>query len=380
MLPLHFIFLTNYLSLAILFLLKFLVMNEYIMMIFFCIGIVLISILTNWFLLRYSGNKFSKDVPKDTLRWEMKRKPAIGGISFFVGFLIAILAFFLMTHSTEFDNTKTIAMLLCITAACILGLYDDFANAPVSVKFIVQFLIAVTLICVDIRIHITHIDAIDIILTILWVVGIINSLNMLDNMDGVTASVSICILLGILLIGSLNYNMLLLNQLIIIALICSIIGFLFFNHYPSKMYMGDIGSLILGCSLAIFSIIYLWNPPVDSHFDIHTAIRQLVCVMLLFVIPLTDTSTVFIKRIRRGQSPFKGDKGHTTHHLVYAGLHQKFVAPLYALITLAGMALALCLTYFVKQWNWPLIILSVLYCIIVWVVLFTLANKHTEKD
>ena len=69
MLPVHFIFLTNYLSLAILFLLKFLVMNEYIMMIFFCIGIVLISILTNWFLLRYSGNKFSKDVPKDTLRW-----------------------------------------------------------------------------------------------------------------------------------------------------------------------------------------------------------------------------------------------------------------------------------------------------------------------
>ncbi|MBO4738631.1 MAG: undecaprenyl/decaprenyl-phosphate alpha-N-acetylglucosaminyl 1-phosphate transferase [Bacteroidales bacterium] len=346
-------------------------------LIVFCLITIGISLFVNWFLLRYSGNKFAKDAPMGSQRWEVKKKPTIGGISFMVGFVGSILFYlvFWKYSPVSMQERLTISILICaITTAFIIGLYDDLHNAKVPVKFAVQIIIAIALIFGNIYIHLTNVLVIDYLITLLWVVGIINSLNMLDNMDGVTAMVSIGILGSILL---LRYDTIAdLNKLIMIGFICSIIGFLRYNLHPSKMYMGDVGSMTLGCTLAIFGILYLWNNPAEP-VTLNVSLQHILCIALVFVVPLTDTITVFVKRIAKHRSPFQGDKGHTTHHLVYAGWSQKWVAPFYLLLTLsAGLIVYCILTYHTLTTY----IIGVIYVLAVFGFLFGISLKNTDKE
>lgn len=336
----------------------------------------ILSLLVNTFLLRYSGKRFAKDAPANSTRWETKQKPVMGGISFFIGFMVALIAFFLFAHTPVIHTWQICAVILCISTAFVLGLYDDLHNASVIAKFGFQILIALILICSDIYIKCTPHIVLNYILTILWVVGIINSLNMLDNMDGVTGMTSLCIMGGLLTIGTLYGHMDILHSYLLVGMAFAVIGFLFFNFHPSKMYMGDIGSLTLGCTLAIFSILYLWNPSLYFS-DNGGSLKMILCLILVFIIPLTDTATVFIKRISKGKSPFVGDKGHTTHHLVYAGFPQRWVCVLYAGITVISIAITACIIHNSSPYT---CIIGIIYCMAVFGILFGLALTHLDKE
>ncbi|MBO4581883.1 MAG: undecaprenyl/decaprenyl-phosphate alpha-N-acetylglucosaminyl 1-phosphate transferase [Bacteroidales bacterium] len=344
-------------------------------------GTFTLSILVNYFLLHYSGKRFAKDAPVNSPRWETKQKPVMGGISFFIGFIVSLFAYFLFTDTPIDNKLQICSVIACISLAFVLGLYDDLHNASVAAKFCFQFLIAIILIISGIHINCFPIAWINYCITILWVVGLINSLNMLDNMDGVTAMVSVGIISGILALSHLYGHINMVDSFILPGIACAVIGFLFFNFYPSKMYMGDIGSLTLGCTLAIFSILYLWNP--DIYFQTSGvqnwgyALKMSLCVILIFIIPLSDTLTVFIKRIAKGRSPFVGDKGHTTHHLVYAGFPQRWVCVLYTCITLAGIVTAACI---LKTNNLISCITGCIYCLGIFGTLFGISLTHTDKE
>mgnify|MGYP005989180185 FL=1 len=102
--------------------------------------------------------------------------------------------------------------------------------------------------------------------------------------------------------------------------------------------MGDTGSQFLGIFLAIFGIIYFWNNQ-SVGVNEEAVSKQFVIVLIAFVIPISDTLTVIINRLRRGQSPFVGGKDHTTHHLSYLGLSDRNVAQIFAAI--AGVSFIL---------------------------------------
>lgn len=346
-----------------------------------CFVTISISLLVNFLFLKYTGNKFAKNLPQNIVRWEVLHKPAIGGISFLCGPMISLLAISLFIPHYYIDTKQITSIILCLLICFSLGIYDDRHNASVAIKFTLQILIAIILISADIYIKITHNFWINSALTIIWVSGLINSINMLDNMDGVTAIVSLFILIGILTLGLLTQKISIVNQMILLGVICSIIGFLPYNIYPSKMYMGDTGSLQLGCLLAIFSMIYIWNPILyNTDINLTISVRHILCTILIFIIPLCDTLTVFTKRISKGKSPFIGDKGHTTHHLVYAGVPQFWVPIIYAIITIVGICLALALIYWHPFNNIILMIISALYCIIVFSVLFYISLQNTDKE
>ena len=345
------------------------------------IGSFVLSLLVNYFLLHYSGKRFAKDAPVNSTRWETKQKPVMGGISFFIGFMVSLIAYFLFTDTPIDNKLQICSIIACISLAFVLGLYDDLHNASVVAKFCFQFLIAIILLICGIYIKCFPITWLNYIITVLWVVGLINSLNMLDNMDGVTAMTSVAIIGGMLILSHLYGQISILDTFLMLGIACAVVGFLFFNFHPSKMYMGDIGSLTLGCTLAIFSMLYLWNP--DAYFQNSGqnqwfySLKMLLCVILLFIIPLSDTLTVFIKRISKGRSPFVGDKGHTTHHLVYAGFPQRWVCVLYACITIIGTALA---AYILSANNLLSCIIGCCYCILIFGTLFGISLTHIDKE
>jgi UDP-GlcNAc:undecaprenyl-phosphate GlcNAc-1-phosphate transferase len=108
------------------------------------------------------------------------------------------------------------------------------------------------------------------------------------------------------------------------------------------MFMGDSGSQILGVFLSFMAIDFCWNVPTDitSSIENFTPIKNILIAITVFILPLSDTLTVFINRIVRGNSPFVGGKDHTTHHLFYKGITEKRIAILYSIIGLSATVLA----------------------------------------
>ncbi len=236
----------------------------------------------------------------------------------------------------------------------IVGLWDDAYNTRPIWKFLGQFACGLLLIAFGVTIDITPWWLVNALLTLFWVVGIMNSFNMLDNMDGVSGSLSLGIILmtiGALLLAPGAGDSLYLP--VLVSLVGLHLGFLYLNWNPSKLYMGDTGSQFLGFLLAFLGIRFFWNAPwVGATVDNMVLLqRQLLLPVLVFSMTILDTTFVTFVRLGRGHSPFVGGRDHTTHHLAYLGVPQRYVAAITAGVTLISGLLALTLMYAAPSWT-----------------------------
>lgn len=341
---------------------------------FFAIS-VFFSFLINWLFLKFSFNLGSRGREEGQVRWSSNVKPAIGGISFFIVFLISISVIGTIPRETEtFLYKKLIGLMAASSLGFLIGLADDAYNTNPLVKFIGQLSCAFILIVSDVYIKVFGVDSLDFLITVIWVVGLMNSINMLDNMDGITTTTSASIILGMLLViftvDSISTNV---YQIMLVGVLGSLIGFLYFNWNPSKIYMGDTGSQFLGVFLAGSSILFIWNfrdfP--NSIFEL----KQFVIPMLFFIVPLIDTLTVTIRRLMRKQSPFVGGKDHTTHHLAYLGLTDKQVAITLMSISLLSIPLGLLIVSGWIKWTLSITISAFVYFFVVFTIMQLLYNK-----
>lgn len=342
---------------------------------------ILLSMGINLFMLRYTGNIFSKKLPENTIRFSNARKPAIGGVSFFACLLFGIIAYLLFFpyDRTSINNIEISAIIGTVSMGFILGLYDDLKNSPVWVKFFIQFSIAGILIASGISIQLFQAyPMLNYILTFVWVVGIMNSINMLDNMDAITSITSLSIFTTVLLLLGLKQDFRSLDFIMIIAINGGLIGFLIYNWHPSKIYMGDVGSQFLGVILAIVGIKYFWNFTDSDVLLVNS--KQIIVLMMAFILPITDTTTVFYKRIVRGQSPFIGGADHTTHHLSYIGLSVKQVGFLFLFIGMLSALFIIVILEFIPKWSYWHFFLFFAYVLTVFISLFYIAQLNKNKN
>jgi UDP-GlcNAc:undecaprenyl-phosphate GlcNAc-1-phosphate transferase len=205
-----------------------------------------------------------------------------------------------------------------------------------------------------------------------------NSINMLDNMDGITTIVTTFILLAIIILNVMHHNIDSAEFVILLAVFASLVGFLKFNISPAKIYMGDVGSQFLGVVLAIVGILYFWN---CKDFNSEMVFSKQIAVSLVaFVLPITDTITVFYKRIMRGQSPFKGGRDHTTHHLSYIGLSVRQIDLLFAVLGAISTTLIIVILEVIQKWEIWHFFAFMTYFLIVFSSLFYIANLHKDED
>lgn len=160
--------------------------------------------------------------------------------------------------------------------------------------------------------------------TILWILALMNAVNFLDGMDGLAASVSA---IGFLTIGivsllpQVNEPHIALPAFLAAA---ATAGFLFWNLPPGRLVLGTVGSWFLGFLLAILSV---------------QGSSKIATLAVVGAIPLLDAASVIIARIRRGTSPFKGDRTHLHHRLLAHGWSPRKILALYTTAS-AGLALA----------------------------------------
>ena len=337
---------------------------------------IIISAFINSLLLRFSKSLGIRNNNDVIIRWSNQSKPSLGGVSFYAIFLFTAIGFSIVFSNDEsiFKNTQYIGLLTAASLAFIMGLADDAYNTRPFSKLTVQILCGILLVLTNTTINLTHIFLIDAAITIIWVVTLMNSLNMLDNMDGIMGTTSLFILLACLFASFLIYD---LNRniwsIFLVSTIGALIGFLFYNVHPSKLFMGDAGSQFIGLYVAFFSIKCLWNIGEDTGNP--SWIGVLIC-LIAFTPAAADSLTVTINRLRKGKSPMVGGKDHTTHHLVYAGLNDRKVWYVFLFISVMSTIISVIMVYLSKLKILMPLVFFVLFFVVVFILLYRLTIKY----
>ncbi|HET6243604.1 MAG: undecaprenyl/decaprenyl-phosphate alpha-N-acetylglucosaminyl 1-phosphate transferase [Bacteroidetes bacterium] len=355
-------------------------LTNYIYLIYsvFIIGTGVFSFLINGLFLKFAGNLGIRNDKETVIRWSVQSKPSIGGISFFIVFLLSIVTHFIFFETEkEFLNLQFLGVLSAVTLAFLIGLADDAYNTNPFWKFTGQLTCGLILVFTGTIIHVFQSDFFNILLTVFWIIAIMNSINMLDNMDGITTIVSIFIVLAALVIVAILQAFSSIYFTVLLGLFSALVGFLFYNWNPSKMFMGDTGSQFLGCILAIFGIIFFWN--FNGLTNQTSESRQIIIVSLAFLIPIIDTTTVVINRLLKKRSPFIGGKDHTTHHISYLGFSDKKVARIFIALSLISLIFVFVIVNFIEAWDYIHFTLFSIYIFLIFSVLYII-TRITKKE
>ncbi len=268
------------------------------------------------------------DIPKDNRRMHKRPIPRIGGLAIFLGFFVTCLFFCELT-------TQLYLLLGGSILIVILGVLDDVFALNALVKLFCQLTISALPVIGGIRIeHIHfgntyfHLGMWSIPVTILWITALTNAINIIDGLDGLScgvSTISAISILAVIVIQGGEYS----SALITLILIGACFGFLPFNKNPARIFMGDTGALFLGYTLSLISV--------EGMFKMHTAISMIV-PLIIFALPLADTTFAIIRRLLAGKSPFSADRGHLHHRFVDMGFTQKeTVKVLYAICGILGL-------------------------------------------
>ncbi len=217
------------------------------------------------------------------------------------------------------------------TTIMAMGLADDRFGLGWGVRLLVQVALAAVLPIVGVRITlfppISQFPILTDALTVLWVVGLTNSFNFLDNMDGLAAGVGL-IAAG-LFAGALWAVGGLFVPAVLMVLVGALAGFLAHNSSPARLFMGDAGSNFLGFLLGALTVLGTFAKGPSARFAVLTP-------LLVMAVPLYDTASVILIRLRAGRSPFRPDRSHFSHRLVDRGLTPRRAVWTIYLVTLAG--------------------------------------------
>jgi UDP-GlcNAc:undecaprenyl-phosphate GlcNAc-1-phosphate transferase len=267
------------------------------------------------------------DVPNGRTSHE-KITPTLGGLAIYAGFVIS---------SMIFINIAKIPYIQYVLAASLviffLGLKDDITGLSPLKKFIGQIIAAGIIIDLGgVRLSSLHgfagVGALSYVssdfVSLFVIVAIINAFNLIDGIDGLSSGVGILSSIAFgawfFLIGKFQL------VLLAIALIGALLAFFRFNFFSKKykIFMGDIGSLLVGFILSIFAIKFNeLNSLVGANDPYFIKAAPSVSIGIL-IIPIFDTVRVMLIRMARGTSPFKPDKRHVHHYLLeLTGSHRK---------------------------------------------------------
>lgn len=295
-----------------------------------------------------------------TIRWSEVHKPALGGITFYITFLIALITYSLFFSASQFlMHTEIIGLLAACTIAFMMGLADDAYDTNPILKFSTQVLCGIILIYAGIYVQVFSNIYLNYIVTMLWVVGLMNAINLLDNMDAIASIVVLGALSTMISLILIEKSITTVFFILMLGTSSSILAFLFFNWHPSKMFMGDTGTQFLGLFMAALSIMFLWNGTFST-IPLPPE-KKIISAILTFALPIIDTTVVFFNRLMKGTSPFRGGKDHTTHHLYYLGLNEAQIAVLYIIYTGICLSCVVVMNKYILEWSRLYSIIMVLF-------------------
>ncbi|WP_299455639.1 MraY family glycosyltransferase [uncultured Microscilla sp.] len=269
-------------------------------------------------IIKVADEKHLYDLPNEIKTSHSTGIPTLGGIAIFGGTLIT------STFFIEFDTIPRFNYILCaMTLLFFTGVKDDVIPLTPSKKFIAQ-VISASIIVFKANIRLTSLYGlfgiqalpywISIGISLFTIIVIINAFNLIDGINGLTGGVGIIVSLTF---AFFFYQIQEIGWVIFILALCgSLMAFLKFN-FANKIFMGDTGSLLVGCISVVLCISFIEHPEVQKKYSNSFTPVFAFCIL---IIPLFDTLRVFTIRIFNKKSPFQGDRKHLHHILVDGGL------------------------------------------------------------
>jgi UDP-GlcNAc:undecaprenyl-phosphate/decaprenyl-phosphate GlcNAc-1-phosphate transferase len=262
--------------------------------------------------------------------------PLLGGLAIYLAFVLAVIAIFALGvlggpvgQIWQWAGAEAAAIMLCATWLAGLGFLDDRRELSPRAKFIGQLLPPLIMCVAGVRVDLFGVLPLDIALTFFWYVGIINAINFMDNMDGLAAGTSAIAAFFFFALAASQ------GQALIAAMSAALcgagIGFLIYNFNPARTFMGDLGSLVLGYLLATIGL--------KLRFQTQVELASWMIPILVLAMPIFDTTLVVATRLLEKRSPMQGGKDHTSHRLVWLGLHTRLaVIAIYAASIVFGLS------------------------------------------
>lgn len=293
--------------------------------------------------------------------------PRIGGIAMVAGTVLPMLMWLELTRQAS-------AFLIGVAIIVAFGVWDDRKDLDYRLKFFGQTLaIGVVVWYGEVLIRwLPFAGGLEIplyvsaLLTGFILLGVTNAVNLADGLDGLAGGLMLLSFGTIALLGYIVQD----NDILLIAMAISggILGFLRFNTYPARIFMGDTGSQFLGFSVGVLAIALTQRP--DSGLSPSIP-------LLLLGLPILDTAMVMGTRISQGRSPFSPDKNHIHHKLLAIGLdHYEAVFLIY--VVQAGLVFA---AYWLRATSDGIILtVYAVFCISVIVALRLAQTVRWERD
>lgn len=244
----------------------------------------------------------------------------MGGTVILFSFLIGIW----IGHPIE---TEIKPLIIGAIIMYVLGLVDDIYDLKPYIKLAGQIAAAlvvafygVTIDFISLPMGTTiHFGFLSIPITVIWIVAITNAINLIDGLDGLASGVSAIGLITIGFIAILQANIFI--TMICCVLLGSLIGFLFYNFHPAKIFLGDSGALMIGFIIGFLSLLGFKN----------ITIIALFFPIVILAVPFIDTLFAMIRRVKKGQHIMQADKSHLHHKLLALGYtHRQTVLLIYS--------------------------------------------------
>ena len=291
--------------------------------------------------------------------------PTFGGISIFAGMMVSLLFWFKF-----YNHPSIITFFLSMILLFGVGIMDDLKDLAARYKLVIEVGVATLLAVSGIRItsfgglfgiNELHIMA-QYIITVVAIVGITNAFNLIDGIDGLAGGLGFMSLvtLGIFLTISKDLN----YAIIAFALAGALLGFLYFNFNPARIFMGDTGYLMLGFVIAVLCVQLM---KINSIHPTPVVPNIYVFTLGIVMIPVFDTLRVFGTRIWKGRSPFSADKTHIHHLITNKGFTHAFAARVICVFH----GFILILVYWMKNWKPELQVVVLSGCMLTLVYLFS---------
>ncbi len=300
-----------------------------------------------------------------------EEQPTMGGVGLFMGMLLGIAGVYLL-YAPEMLS----CLVLSFSFILAVGLADDLFEMRARYKLIGQ-LIATTILIFFCDVRLTSFHGllgwgtmawpVSIFLTYFTVIVVTNALNLLDGIDGLAASIGLSFfMLSAYWFWQVGARP---ESSIALVLCGASLGFLRYNWAPSRIFMGDTGSLLLGFAMAWLAIRFIeLNAALNPILPLYTQAAVATGIAAMGV-PLFDTLRLFTMRVWRGRSPFSPDKHHI-HHLLTRNLQYSHAqaSALLVVVNIGFVALAWAVQPLSSNWTLftLLLLATLLYLLVFW--------------
>ena len=320
---------------------------------------LLLSLLLTPATIKFAQRIGAMDTPGDR-SVHVRIMPRMGGLGMAISIVVALFLFAQI-------NQMLAAFLLGVFIIVVTGVLDDLFQVRPLYKMVGQLLACLAFLGLSgLKLHsfgdILGVGLIDFppvvatFVSLFAMIGIINAFNLSDGLDGLAAGLAMIagLFMAVLALHSHNW----LALIIINALLGATLGFLKFNTYPAKLFMGDTGSLALGFVVAAL-VIYLSNSTGDVGIEPIT-------LALILALPIVDTIVVMTTRVIQGKSPVSADRTHLHHRLLALGFSHALVVIIIYVLAFAFGLLALTLYH---ELAWIQLIFGLAACILLYTIL-----------